>query len=208
MHGVYCTIAERLSSTWPMQFLSDMQHSINASSAAIRFLDQEVISLQDKQSRISATAENLHNTVLSIATSTSLELHKINDTVYSIGSTLDSPSYGDDWHLVEDTAYRILSYVWLGFYLFFERRSYKFGPGGSQEMRYGQVSRVILKISRSVIRALLSAIAVNLVVQLSHHLGVTRYLRVYLFLSTLLDNICADFWQALPSQGIFVIRVY
>jgi hypothetical protein len=102
-----------------MQFLSDMQHSINASSAAISFLDQEVISLQDKQSRISATAKNLHNTVLSIATSTSLELQKINDTVYSIGSTLDSPSYGDDWHLVEDIAYRILSYVWLGFYHFF-----------------------------------------------------------------------------------------
>lgn len=93
-----------------------MQHSINASSAAISFLDQEVVSLQDKQSRISATAENLHNTVISIATSTSLELQKINDTVYSIGSTLDSSSYGDGWHLVEDIAYRILSYVWLGSY--------------------------------------------------------------------------------------------
>lgn len=142
-----------------------MQHSINTSSAAISFLDQEVISLQDKQSKLSASAENLYNTVLSTTTSTSRELQKINDTLYSIGSTLDSSSYGDYWPLVEDIVYRILSYIWLGFYLsfFFDRRSYQFGSGGSLElsqMRYGQVSRVILKISHSIIRALLSAIAV------------------------------------------------
>jgi hypothetical protein len=93
-----------------------MQHSINTSSAAISFLDQEVISLQDKQSKLSASAENLYNTVLSTTTSTSRELQKINDTLYSIGSTLDSSSYGDYWPLVEDIVYRILSYIWLGFY--------------------------------------------------------------------------------------------
>ena len=93
-----------------------MQHSINTSSAAISFLDQEVISLQDKQSKLSASAENLYNTVLSTTTSTSRELQKINDTLYSIGSTLDSSSYGDYGALVEDIVYRILSYIWLGFY--------------------------------------------------------------------------------------------
>jgi hypothetical protein len=107
-----------------MQLLSDVQHSINVSSAAIRFLDKEVISLQDKQSRISATAENLHNTVVSITTSTSLELQKINDTVHSIGSTFDSLSYGDYWPVMEDIVYRVLSYTWLGFYILLKKVLY------------------------------------------------------------------------------------
>ncbi|KAF8341876.1 hypothetical protein F5887DRAFT_975409 [Amanita rubescens] len=133
MHDLLVTFQSELQKEWVDALdrlgqmhglLSDVQHSINVSSAAIRFLDKEVISLQDKQSRISATAENLHNTVVSITASTSLELQKINATVHSIGSTFDSLPYGEYWPMMEDIVYRVLSYTWLGFYVLLKKVLY------------------------------------------------------------------------------------
>lgn len=77
-----------------------------------------------------------------------------------------------------------------------------FGSAGSQETnhrRYGQVSRIILKISHSVIRALLSAVTV---IFIARHKGMTREFEIEptgpcLFVSKISASIfCKSCWRS------------
>ncbi|KAK2465620.1 hypothetical protein APHAL10511_002512 [Amanita phalloides] len=174
------------------RFLSELQHGINSSSAAVRSLDHDLVMLHGRQVRTAEAAENLHNAVLSITASAFLEMQKINNTMHSIGSAVELSSHRSYWPVVEDFVYRIVSYICRGYCIVLSSKfiMMSFETVDMQKLdqiRYSQVSQFMLEITFSIVRTFLSAIASLLVLVYSSR----KYLRRWRLFGCSVDELAA-----------------
>jgi len=95
--------------------MSDILNNINASSAAIRSVGLDAVTLRDTQQRAVAAAQDFHDTLLSLTAFTVNEMERINVTARSVTSY---PGIGDRNFrpTMEKIVYRLLSYISFGPY--------------------------------------------------------------------------------------------